>query len=269
MKQETFENLVRPVLLWMGTIVSGVMAVAYIIVVFVLIQGFKVETILNTTIFSIVTALVGFCIMQMLKMQGQAFAADLEENKKIYKIYTRTETKDKKAHSMRYYWITSGAVDILTKCLTLTVTSIGMVYIMIEGSQDYNLLMLAVVNLLMFAGFGLMGLVGTYDFYNESYVPYMLEQIKKYETKTENKTDLEMVKTESIEQGNVGVHDSGRTDILESVDSVRTSSNNSESVVVDSSICDNSVLGGTVHASSSSSDRSDISTEKINSKSEA
>lgn len=193
-----FEKHVKPILIWIGTIVSAIMAVAYIIVVFVLIQGFRVDTILNTTVFSLVTAIVGFCIMQMLKVQGQAFAANIEENKKLVKEYTKTfSTKNKKAHSMRYYWITSGAVDILTKCLTLAITSIGMVYIMIEGSQDYNLLLLALVNLLMFAGFGLIGMVNTYDFYNESYVPYMMEQIKNNEIK--DTKDLELVENKPVE----------------------------------------------------------------------
>lgn len=197
-------------------------------------------------------------------MQGQAFAADIDENKKIYKQYTRTETKDKKAHSMRYYWITSGMIDIITKCLTLAVTTVGMVYIMIEGSQDYNLLMLAIVNLLMFAGFGLMGLVGAYDFYNESYVPYMLEQINKYETKTESKETLEMVKTELIEQTDVGVYNCRRIDILESTDNMCTTGNNSESLVVDSSVGDDSVLGRTIYTSNTTTDRSNPIVEEIN-----
>lgn len=186
MNQEIFENKIKPVLLWMGTIVSVIMAIAYIIVVFVLIEGFKVDTILNTTIFSIVTAIIGFCIMQMLKIQGQSFAANIDGNKKIYNQYVRSETKDKKAHSMKYYWIKSCIIDIITKCLTLALTSIGMVYIMIEGSKDYNLLLLAGVNLLMFAGFGLIGLTNSYDFYNDSYVPYMLEQIKAREEQESN-----------------------------------------------------------------------------------
>ena len=189
-----FEKHVKPILIWIGTIVSAIMAVAYIIVVFVLIKGFKVDTILNTTIFSLVTAIVGFCMMQMLKIQGQSFAANTEENKKIVKEYAKTfSTKNKKAHTMRYYWVTSGTVDILTKCVTLALTSIGMVYIMIEGSQDYNLLLLAVVNLLMFAGFGLVGMVNTYDFYNESYVPYMLEQIKNI---NKEKVETNVIHTE-------------------------------------------------------------------------
>ena len=195
MNQSIFENKIKPILLWMGTIVSAIMAIAYIVVVFVLIEGFKVDTILNTTIFSIVTAIIGFCIMQMLKIQGQSFAANIEENKKIYNKYVRSETKDKKAHSMKYYWIKSCIIDIITKCLTLAITSIGMVYIMIEGSKDYNLLLLAGVNLLMFAGFGLIGLTNSYDFYNDSYVPYMLEQIKAREEQESNQT------RENIQQG--------------------------------------------------------------------
>ena len=70
MEHTFFEKRLKPVLLYMGTIVSVVMAIAYIIVVFVLIEGFKAETLLNTTVFSLVTAIVGFCIMQMLKIQG-------------------------------------------------------------------------------------------------------------------------------------------------------------------------------------------------------
>lgn len=50
---------------------------------------------------------------------------------------------------------------------------------MIEGSGDYSLLFLAAVNLLMFAGFGLISLCKAYDFYNEEYVPYMLHEIEQ------------------------------------------------------------------------------------------
>lgn len=189
MEQKTFENKIKPILLWMGTIVAAVMAIAYIIVVFVLIEGFKAKTILNTSIFSLVTAVIGFCIMQMLKVQGQSFAKSSEENQKIIKMYTRNKTKDKKSHSLKYYWLTSATSDLITKCLTLVLTSVGMIYIMIEGNKDYSLLLLAGVNLLMFAGFGLISLVKAYDFYNESYVPYMLEKIEEAENERKEKAN--------------------------------------------------------------------------------
>lgn len=176
MEKNKFEKVLKPFLLWMGTIVASIMAIAYIIVVFVLIEGFKVEELLNTTVFAIITAIVGFCIMQMLKIQGQTFASNLEENQPIIKAYNETKVSQmaqKRPKSLTYFWITSIVGDVFIKCLTLAISSIGMIYIMIKGSGDYNLLFLAVVNLLMFGGFGLISLVKAYDFYNNEYVPYM------------------------------------------------------------------------------------------------
>jgi hypothetical protein len=177
-----FEKKLKPILLWMGTIVSIIMSIAYIIIVFVLVEGFKAKALLQTTVFSIITAVVGFCIMQMLKIQGQMFAKNNEENQKIINDYTqlilnKATEKQKKKMSIKSYWITSTIIDFIIKCGTLIITSVGMVYIMIEGSKDYSLLLLALVNLLMFAGFGLISLVKTYDFYNDQYVPYMKDKI--------------------------------------------------------------------------------------------
>ena len=107
----------------------------------------------------------------------------------------KADGKKRKYRSMKYFWLTSATSDVLVKCITLAATSIGMIYIMIEGSGDYSLLILAAVNLLMFAGFGLISLVKTYDFFNEEYVPYMLNEIEeanKNESERKAKEALEM-----------------------------------------------------------------------------
>lgn len=274
MKKETFESRIKPILLWMGTIVASIMAAAYIVIVFVLIEGFKAETILNTTLFSIITALIGFCIMQMLKVQGQSFAANIEENKKIRDEYNKTKTKDKKARSMKYYWFTSGAQDIFVKCITLALTSIGMVYIMIKGNGDYNLLFLAAVNLMMFAGFGLISLVKTYDFYNDSYVPYMLEKIEEVKQieqqkerekaiQAENERMVAMAQKEHAEQGNANLCTDSGSNLLDTSMGVSVDSDNiGESLVVDSNDNSNTVLGGTVHTSDGTSTSSSIIVEE-------
>ena len=70
------------------------------------------------------------------------------------------------------------------KCATLGATTVGLVYIVIVGSNDYNLLLLAVVNLLMFICFGFLSLVNAYDFFNQRHVPYMLDQLEKSKQKT-------------------------------------------------------------------------------------
>lgn len=174
-----FEEKIKPVLGYVGLIGAIIMSIAYIIIVMVLIRGFKAEKLLQTTIFACVNAGVGFIIMQFLKIQGTSFARMIPENKDIINRYYTTKTKDKKLHSMKYFWVTTVIKDVIVKCATLAATSIGLIYIVIVGSNDYNLLLLAVVNLLMFICFGFLSLVNAYDFFNQRHVPYMIDQLEK------------------------------------------------------------------------------------------
>jgi hypothetical protein len=98
-----FEEKILPVLNYVGIIGAIIMAIAYIISVFVLINGFKAEALLQTTIFACVNAATGFIIMQFLKFQGVSFAKMLPENQEIIKRYYKTKTKDKKLHSITYF----------------------------------------------------------------------------------------------------------------------------------------------------------------------
>ena len=184
-EKSKFEEKILPILNYVGIIGACIMAIAYIISVFVLIKGFHVEELLQTTVFACVNAATGFVIMQFLKMQGVSFAKMLPENQDIIKKYYKTKTKDKKVRSINYYWTTSVIKDILVKCLTLGATTVGVVYIVIQGSNDYNMLLLAIVNLLMFVCFGFISLVNAYDFYNNRHVPYMAEQLAKVNEKAE------------------------------------------------------------------------------------
>ena len=172
------EKLIN-VLKYIGIIGATICSVAYIFVVIVLIQGFKVETTTQTVIFAIVNAIVGFIIMQFLKVQGEQFAKNKPENKKIIDEYYNSKTKDKKLHSMRYYWVTSIIQDIFTKVLTVFASTFGIIYIVVIGSNDWNLLMLAFVNLLLFICFGLLALNNAFEFFNNKHIPYMKEKIRE------------------------------------------------------------------------------------------
>lgn len=173
------EKKILPVLNYIGIIGAVIMAIAYIVIVFVLITGFKAEALLQTTVFACVNAAVGFIIMQFLKYQGVSFAKMLPENKEVMERYYKTKTKDKKLHSITYFWVTTVIKDIIVKCVTLGLTTIGIIYIVIQGSNDYNLLLLALVNLLMFVCFGFISLNNAYEFFNNKHVPYMIEKLNK------------------------------------------------------------------------------------------
>ena len=172
------EKLIN-VLKYIGIIGATICSVAYIFVVIVLIQGFEVETTTQTVIFAVVNAIVGFIIMQFLKVQGEQFAKNKPENKKIIDEYYNSKTKDKKLHSMRYYWVTSIIQDIFTKVLTVFVSTFGIIYIVVIGSNDWNLLMLAFVNLLLFICFGLLALNNAFEFFNNKHIPYMKEKVRE------------------------------------------------------------------------------------------
>ena len=177
-KLTVFEEKILPILNYVGAIGAAIMCIAYVVVVFMLINGFQQEQVLNTTIFACVNAAVGFVIMQFLKYQGVSFAQMIPENKEVLELYFKTKTKDKKTHSLVFFWTTSVIKDIIIKCATLAATSIGVIYIVITGSNDYNLLLLAAVNLLMFICFGFLSLVKAYNYFNQTYIEYIKERLE-------------------------------------------------------------------------------------------
>lgn len=184
MSENRFEKFVKPILGYIGLIGAVLMSIAYIVVIFVLIKGFKYQQTTQTLVFAGVNAGVGIIISNFLKYQGISFAKMQSGNKDIETQYFRTKTKDKKPHGMTYFWIKSIISDVLIKGLSVALATTGLIYIVIVGSNDWNLLLLAVVNLIMFICFGLLALNGAYDYYNNTFIPYMIERIKENETKS-------------------------------------------------------------------------------------
>lgn len=174
-----FEEKVKPILGYIGIIGSALMAVAYLFVVVVMIKGFKVQPATSTFLFAGINAVIGLLISNFLKYQGIAFAEMIPANQTISTAYYNTKTHDKKTHGLSYFWVTTLVKDVLVKGLSFIVATTGIIYIVIEGSNDWNLLLLAFVNLTMFICFGLLSLVKAYDYYNNVYVPYMNEKIKE------------------------------------------------------------------------------------------
>ena len=198
-RKSFFENRIQPILQYVGVIGATLMSIMYIITVVILIIGFKAQSIQNTIVFAIINAIVGLMIMQFLKIQGISFAKNLPENIEIVKQYYNTKTKDKKIQSIKYYWTSSLIKDFISKGLSVAFTTAGIIYIVIVGSNDYTLLLLALVNLILFICFGLLALSNAYEFYNNKHVPYMKEMIKNKITKKEIEICLQsMVKNLEI-----------------------------------------------------------------------
>lgn len=172
--KDLFEKKIKPILTYVGAIGSLLASIAYIVTIIILIIGFKASKNLGESlIFAVVSAAVGVVIMQLLKIQGIAFAKQLPENQNILKLYNNTLTKDKKPHSIVYYWVTTVIKDILIKAIIMMITTSAVIYVVYQGSQDWNMFLLAIVNLVMFICFGLLSLTSAYDFYNDRHIPYL------------------------------------------------------------------------------------------------
>lgn len=219
-RQTVFEKTIKPKLMYVGFLGAVLMCIAYIAVVLVLIFGFQVKSITQSLIFAVVNGIVGFIIMQFLKIQGIDFAKSLDENKTIMKKYDSLKLKSekkKKVHSLKHYWFTSVTKDIIMKFLGIVIFSGGLIYIVIEGSQDYCLLLLAFVNLLMFICFGLLSLCNSYEFYNTSYIPYIEDKIDELQQIQVSNKVCKVVQSSAITV-NTGEESSDRVNIPEKVE---------------------------------------------------
>ena len=181
------------------------------------IKGFHYEQTQQAILFSIVNAIVGLIIANFLKYQGLTFAKELPENEEIVKEYYSTKTKDKKPHSLQFFWITSIIKDIVTKGCTVAFSTAGLIYIVIVGSNDWNLMLMALVNLILFICFGLIALNKGYDYYNNTYVNYMKEKIDEANKKAmdEGKELLEtnLERVEGLEDVNPLHHSEHNTEL--------------------------------------------------------
>ena len=177
-KRFSFEQKIQPILNYVGLIGACITALAYIIIVMVMIVGFKKQMTATTLIFAIINAVIGLIIMQLLKVQGISFAKNLPENKAIIEEYYKKDTKDKKYVSIDTFWRRSVIKDVIFKGVSVGISTAGLIFIVIVGTEDYNLLLLALTNLLMFTCFGLLALNKAYEFYNNRHVPYMIEMLR-------------------------------------------------------------------------------------------
>ena len=204
MTQTFFERKIKPILLYVGTIGAIAASVAYIILMVVMVIGFKSETTLQQSLtFSIVNAVVGFIIMQFLKIQGVDFAKQLPKSIEVLEEYKRLkqiEKSEKKYHSMTYFWVKTVISDVLVKVVTIMVMTSAIIYIVIEGSNDYNMLLLALVNLILFACFGLISLVKAYDFYKDMHISYLSKECNRMRVEQSKVTEdiNKEVTTESV-----------------------------------------------------------------------
>lgn len=174
---------VKKVLEYTGIIGSIISAIAYIVMTYVIVVGFSsaVDT-QKQILFAVLGSLVGLIITSLLRSQGILFASKEEESKVAMKKYYEVMNKKKSVkqlHTIKHFVVVQTIKDIFIKGISVGVSTWFVLYIFMEGNGDYSLFMLAVSNILMFAGFGLVALSKAYDKYMDEHIPAIREIILK------------------------------------------------------------------------------------------
>lgn len=166
---------IKNFLIYTGLFASIISAIAYLIVTYVLVVGFSTQLELQKQIlFAVLGASTGLMITFFLRSQGVAFAKREDESKKIMAEYYEAINKKKtvkQLHTITYFMIWSTIKDIFSKGLSIALTTSFLMYIFMEGNGNFALFGLAVANIFMFAGFGMMALSKAYDKYLDEHIP--------------------------------------------------------------------------------------------------
>lgn len=187
MNETMFEKKIKPLLKYIGFIGASISALAYIIIMCILVVGFETHLNIKQTIsYSVVNAVFGLVITLFLKKQGVDLARNLEDNKNVLDKFNNSKDKDEKLHSITYYWITSTIKDILFKAGSIAISTFCLINIVIQGSGDIMLILLSIANLALFVSFGLITLVDSYDYFNTKHIAYLKNKLKSREILDEN-----------------------------------------------------------------------------------
>lgn len=166
---------VKQILLYTGLGASIISAIAYLIVTYVLVEGFSSQIELQQQIlFSILGAATGLMITFFLRSQGIAFAKREPESQEAMKAYYKAINKKKtvkQLHTITHFMIWSTIGDIFSKGLSIAITTSFLMYVFMQGNGNFALFGLAVSNIFMFAGFGFMALSKAYDKYIDEHIP--------------------------------------------------------------------------------------------------
>jgi hypothetical protein len=198
-RQQKFNEDLKDLLLYVGFAGALISAVAYIIMTIVMINGFSSAIDVEKQItFSILSSMIGLVISFLLRSQGIAFAKNEDEAQEVMKEYRELRNKEKDTKDLRtigYHMTIATIKDIIIKGTMIAGSMFGIFYMFAEGNGDWSLLGLALSNILMFTGFGLVALSKMYDKYIDEHLNVVRERISRIKEEKEN-TDVQVDRNE-------------------------------------------------------------------------
>lgn len=182
-KKQLYER-VKDILTYTGVILAAVAAVAYLILVYIIIYGFQVDYSRDQLIsFIVLGAVVGLLINIAMRIQGIDFAKITPNAKVVLKELTDSlgQSDKVKIRPMWVMFLSTILKDIVIKGGAIGFTLYYTIDISYSGLGEEKYFYLAIANIILYFGLGLISMSKAYDYYMESHIPYMEQKIKKLE----------------------------------------------------------------------------------------
>lgn len=203
-KKEFYERI-KNALTYTGVILAAVAAIAYLILVYIIIYGFQVDYSKNQLIaFIVLGAVVGLLINIAMRIQGIDFAKLTPVANKTLKELTDSIGKSDEV-KMRPMWVmflSTILKDIVIKGGAIGFTLYYTIDISYSGLGEEKYFLLALANIILYFGLGLISMSKAYDYYLESHVPYLEQKIKKLKKGVQNEGHNRNIR--SGDSGNAG-----------------------------------------------------------------
>lgn len=200
-------------LTYTGIVMAVISSIVYLIVVFILINGFEVDYSKEEIIsFLLLGAATGVMINIAMRIQGLDLARLTPKAKEVQAKLNDLTAKSKTVN-LKPLWamhLINTIRDIIFKGGTITLTMYFAISISYKGLGEQKYMLLAFANVFMYLGLSLITMNKSYDYYIDKHIPFMEKQIIKLEE--ERRIEDATNKNDRRDQGNVG--EDGRRDAV-------------------------------------------------------
>lgn len=200
-KKKEVMSKINGMMLYVGFILTSISAIAYLVLLYIIIEGFEVDVQSNNLIVYLgLGAVTGVMMNLSLRIQGVQFAKNEDASQIKLKQYQELIGKDNevKLRPMWQFHAWQMFTDIIFKGGALALTLYFSITIIIQGMGDIKYFLLGIVNVIMYLGLGILSMLKGYNFYIENELPLLNQKINKLLVKEKDKNELSReVKTNS------------------------------------------------------------------------
>lgn len=185
---------IKGTLKWAGSFMAIAGAFAYLIITIIIVMGIENSIDANSKLlFAILSAVSGLLISISLILQGIQISK--EENKEsldeYHSFFYKAKKKFRFTDQMWWYLLVKITENVLFKALSIAASTWLVFDIVTAGNGDISLIFSAIANIVMFLGFGLMGLSSAYTHHDGKYMTLIREKTERLKIETMTSPSIE------------------------------------------------------------------------------